>query len=201
MSSMTFVLLAALALVIGSLITVQAATNAVLSNALGSFSFVSLAVFAVAFWFVLVWIALTSSEVPVLSAFRAAPVYGYLGGVIVGSYALAITLPAPRLGVGNAIFFIVTGQILAAVVIDHFGLFDSLVPALSWQRVFGSAADDPGLILGEAHKTLASPNNALQRVMDDLHTIRHKKPKQTNMRGMTSPERSARRRAGALRIG
>jgi transporter family-2 protein len=99
--------------------------------------------------FVLVWVVLTRSEIPALSAFRAAPVYGYLGGVIVGSYVLAITFLAPRLGVGNAIFFVVTGQILAAVVIDRFGLFGSLVQTLSWQRTLGVLLMIAGLFLAK----------------------------------------------------
>ena len=79
MPSMTFAFLAALALVVGALIPVQAATNAAMSKALGSVSFASLAVFAVAFFFVAAWAVTTRSEVPALSSFRAVPGYGYLG--------------------------------------------------------------------------------------------------------------------------
>ena len=149
MPSMTFAFLAALALVVGALIPVQAATNAAMSKALGSVSFASLVVFAVAFIFVSAWAVTTGSEVPALSSFRAVPAYGYLGAVIVGSYVLAITFLAPKLGVGNAICLIVTGQILAAVIIDHFGLFGSIVQALSWQRVLGIFLMIVGLFLAK----------------------------------------------------
>jgi len=144
---MTLALLAALALVVGALIPIQAATNAAMSKALGSLSFASLIVFAVAFLFVSAWVVITRSEVPALSSFRTAPAYGYLGGAIVGSYVLSITFLAPKLGVGNAICFIVTGQILAAIVIDHFGLFGSIVQILSWERVLGALLMIAGLFL------------------------------------------------------
>jgi bacterial/archaeal transporter family-2 protein len=149
MSSMTFASLAALALVVGALIPLQAATNASMSRALGSVSFASLTVFAVALVFVLTWVVFTRSQIPALSSFRTAPAYGYLGGVIVGSYVLSITFLAPRLGVGNAICFIVTGQILAAIAIDHFGLFGSIVQVLSWQRVLGVLLMISGLFLAK----------------------------------------------------
>jgi transporter family-2 protein len=148
-SATTFASLAALALVVGALIPLQAATNASMSRALGSVAFASLAVFAVGFAFVSTWLVLTRAQVPALSAWRAAPAYGYLGGIIVGSYVLAITFLAPRLGVGNAICFIVTGQILAAVAIDHFGLFGSMVQVLSWQRAAGVLLMIAGLFLAK----------------------------------------------------
>jgi transporter family-2 protein len=146
---MTFASLAALALVVGALIPLQAATNASMSRAIGSVSFASLTVFAVALVFVSMWVVLTRAQLPALSAFRTAPAYGYLGGVIVGSYVLAITFLAPRLGVGNAICFIVTGQILAAITIDHFGLFGSIVAVLSWRRVAGVLLMIAGLFLAK----------------------------------------------------
>jgi bacterial/archaeal transporter family-2 protein len=148
-SFMTFASLAALALVVGALIPLQAATNASMSRAIGSVSFASLTVFAVALVFVSAWVVLTRAPMPALSALRTAPAYGYLGGVIVGSYVLAITFLAPRLGVGNAICFIVTGQILAAITIDHFGLFGSIVQVLSWRRVAGVVLMIAGLFLAK----------------------------------------------------
>jgi len=38
-----------------------------------------------------------------------------------------ITVIIPKLGVANAIGLIVTGQIICAVIIDHFGLFGATV--------------------------------------------------------------------------
>jgi transporter family-2 protein len=77
------------------------------------------------------------------------PAYGYFGGFIVASYVIAITFLAPRLGVGNAICFIVTGQIFAAVLIDHFGLFGAPVQTLSWTRAAGIALMIAGLFLAK----------------------------------------------------
>jgi transporter family-2 protein len=144
-----FWLLAALALVVGALIPIQAATNAAMSKALGGISYASLTLFGVSLVVVLIWIFVSQTAPPSALAFREAPLYGWLGGIIVASYVLAITFLAPRLGVGNAICFIVTGQIFAAVLIDHFGLFGAQVQPLSWPRVAGIALMVVGLFLAK----------------------------------------------------
>jgi len=144
-----FWLLAALALFVGALIPIQAATNAAMSKSLGGISYASLVLFGVGLVFVLGWILVSQTAPPSVAAFREAPIYGWLGGIIVASYVLAITFLAPRLGVGNAICFIVTGQIFAAVLIDHFGLFGAQVQPLSWPRVAGIGLMVVGLFLAK----------------------------------------------------
>ena len=54
--------------------------------------------------------------------FGATPLY-YAGGLVVAFYILAITWTAPRIGVANAVFFVLLGQIVSAALIDQFGLF------------------------------------------------------------------------------
>ena len=48
-----------------------------------------------------------------------------------------ITWSASRIGVANAVFFVLLGQIVAAALIDHFGLFGALKSPLTWQRGIG----------------------------------------------------------------
>jgi len=144
-----FWLLAALALFVGALIPIQAATNAAMSKALGGISYASLILFGVGLVVVFAWLLIAQAPTPTVTAFRTAPFYGYLGGVIVATYVLSITFLAPRLGVGNAICFIVTGQIFAAVIIDHFGLFRAEVQTLSWTRAAGIALMIAGLFLAK----------------------------------------------------
>jgi transporter family-2 protein len=68
----------------------------------------------------------------------ATPLY-YAGGVVVSFYILSITWTAPRIGVANAVFFVLIGQIVAAALIDQFGLFGALKSALTTQRIIGIA--------------------------------------------------------------
>jgi transporter family-2 protein len=141
------VLLGALAVIVGALIPVQAATNAAMSRAIGSVAITSLALFAIGFVAVAAWTIVIREPLPSLATLRQVPPYGWLGGLIVASYVIAITFLAPRLGVGNAIRLVVTGQILAAVIIDHLGAFGAVVQRLTIGRAIGAGLMILGVIL------------------------------------------------------
>jgi transporter family-2 protein len=63
----------------------------------------------------------------------------YAGGILVAFYVLSITWTAPRIGVANAVFFVLVGQIFAAALIDQFGLFGAVKYPLTIQRIIGIA--------------------------------------------------------------
>jgi transporter family-2 protein len=69
----------------------------------------------------------------------SAPPQFYAGGLLVAFYALAVTFAAPKIGVGNAIFFVLLGQIVAACAIDHFALFGAARSPMTLQRAAGVA--------------------------------------------------------------
>jgi transporter family-2 protein len=58
---------------------------------------------------------------------------GFLGVVVVASTVFMI----PRIGVAGAITLIITGQLLIAATIDHFGVLDVDVQAISMDRLLG----------------------------------------------------------------
>ena len=70
--------------------------------------------------------------------FDATPLF-YAGGLVVAFYILSITWTAPRIGVANAVFFVLLGQIVSAALIDQFGLFGALKSVLTAQRIVGIA--------------------------------------------------------------
>lgn len=126
-----------LALVTGALIPIQAATNAAFSKTIGTASVTGLMVFVVGLIGMLVYVLIARPAVPTGQQLAAAPVYGYLGGIIVATYVVMITILTPRIGVGPAIGLIVTGQILCAVLIDHFGWFNVQPQAINSTRIAG----------------------------------------------------------------
>jgi transporter family-2 protein len=146
-SSLGFVLLGALAVIVGALIPVQAATNAAMSRVLGSVAITSLVLFAIGFVVVAAWAIVIRVPLPSLESLRHMPPYGYCSGFIVASYVISITFLAPRLGVGNAIRLVVSGQIVAAVIIDHVGLFGAVVQRLTMGRAIGVVLMIIGVIL------------------------------------------------------
>ncbi len=61
----------------------------------------------------------------------------YLGGILVAFYILSITWVAPQLGLVQAIFIILLGQILSSVLIEHFGIFGVKETPISLSRTAG----------------------------------------------------------------
>ncbi len=70
-----------------------------------------------------------------------------LGGILVAFHVLPVTVIAPGLGIGNAVFFVLLGQPLSAATIDHFGLFGARVSPLGTTRATGLALMSLGSFL------------------------------------------------------
>jgi len=65
------------------------------------------------------------------------PFYFYLGGVFVAFYVLSVTWVAPQFGVGNAVAFVLLGQLISMAAIDQFGLLGAPMHAITLQRSVG----------------------------------------------------------------
>jgi len=127
----------AAALITGALIPIQASTNAAFSKSIGNASITGLMVFVVGLVGMLAYVLVSRVSMPTMQQLANAPAYGYLGGLIVATYVVMITILAPRIGVGTAIGFIVTGQSICAVIIDHFGLFNVAIRTIDATRFIG----------------------------------------------------------------
>ena len=127
-------------------IPVLAALNAQLGNRIGSPAAAATVLFIVALCATTATLFLTTGAAA-LANVPAQPKYLLLGGFFVAFYVLSVTWIAPRFGVGNAVFCVLLGQILAASVIDHFGLFGAVVRPLSLMRASGIGLMALGVLL------------------------------------------------------
>ena len=80
------------------------------------------------------------------------PVHLLLAGLLVVFYVLSVTYVAPHFGVGNAIFFVLLGQLISAAIIDHFGLFGAQVTAFNATRAIGIALMAAGVFVTQLVK-------------------------------------------------
>ena len=133
-SSLGNLLLSLLMFATGVGIPIMAAWNSRLGVELGSPWAAAFILFALGV--AICGIAMLALGLPKRGWFGATPLY-YAGGLIVSFYVLSITWTAPRIGVANAVFFVLFGQILSAALIDQLGLFGALKSALTMQRIFG----------------------------------------------------------------
>ena len=137
---------ATIMLAAGTGIPVLAALNAQLGSRIGSPAAAATVLFVVALCVTTVTMLLTTGAAS-LANVPAQPKYLLLGGFLVAFYVLSVTRIAPRFGVGNAVFCVLLGQMLAASVIDHFGLFGAVVRPLSLIRASGIGLMALGVLL------------------------------------------------------
>lgn len=131
-------------------IPILAALNAALGRVIGSPNAAAVVLFTVALA-CSVLVLLLFSGPQALGKVAASPKHLLLGGTLVAFYVLSITHVAPHFGVGNAVFFVLLGQLVSTAAIDHFGLFGAQVTPLTLMRAGGIAV----MALGVAITQLA----------------------------------------------
>jgi len=126
-------------------IPILAAMNAALGQKIGSPITAAAILFSVAF--LSAWILSAATGFQGLSQLASQPKHLFLAGLLVLFYVLSITFIAPKFGVGNAVFFVLVGQIISATLIDHFGLFGAAVTQINLTRAVGLAFMVGGICL------------------------------------------------------
>lgn len=124
-------------------IPLLAALNAALGQRLGAPIAAAAVLFAVAFAATTLLLLITGPQA--LTRLSGTPRHLFAGGLLVAFYVLSVTFIAPRFGVGNAVFFVLLGQLVSAAAIDHFGLFGAQISPLSLTRAAGIALMDLGV--------------------------------------------------------
>jgi len=128
--SYAFVMLAA-----GIGIPILAALNAGLGKQIGSPAAASLVLFLVALATSAIVTLIVGPQA--LTKVASAPKHLLLAGALIAFYVLSITYIAPHFGIGNAVFFVLLGQLISAAAIDHWGLFGAQLSPLSLTRAAG----------------------------------------------------------------
>ncbi len=126
-------------------IPIFAAFNSSLGKQLGGPIAATAAAFAVGLVIALLLVALTGF--PQREAFHFSTPFVWFGAIFILFYGVSVTYAAPRIGLGNAIFFVLLGQIVAAAAIDHFGWLGSIQSTLTPKRMLGIAIMAAGLYL------------------------------------------------------
>ena len=135
----------ALALIAGIGIPIMASISSALGLRLASSAAATTILFLGGFLASLV--LLLASGMPSFKTVHTIPVYLYTSGLFVTFYAFSMTWLGPRIGIGNAIFWVLLGQVISASVIDHLGLFNNKQVSLSWTRLLGIALMIAGVFL------------------------------------------------------
>ena len=128
----------AFALAIGALLPLQALINARLGALTHGALYAAFVSFLVGTC--VLGLTLLATRSPLLPAqpFAALPPWLWTGGLIGAAFVFAATLLVPKLGAGALICLVVLGQVVASLLLDHFGVLGPQRPA-DIARVCGAA--------------------------------------------------------------
>ncbi|WP_051449063.1 DMT family transporter [Tolumonas lignilytica] len=118
------------------IIPIMAALSATLGSTYGSTAFAASILFWVALLISVAFLFAVEGGVKPFPN-TSLPFYFYLGGTFVAFYVLSVTWIAPKFGVGNAVAFVLLGQLISMAAIDQFDLFGAPTHAITLQRTIG----------------------------------------------------------------
>lgn len=125
-----------LALAAGATMPVQAGINLRLRQALGDPVFAALVSFSVGTAALAVY-SFAMRPVPTAAMAASAPWWAWTGGLL-GAFFVSVSIVlAANLGAATSMAWLLTGQFLAALVLDHYGLIAFQVHEISLPRIIG----------------------------------------------------------------
>nr|WP_321260937.1 DMT family transporter [uncultured Pseudodesulfovibrio sp.] len=65
------------------------------------------------------------------------PIWAWTGGALGAFFVFAIIILAGKLGAATMMAWLLAGQFIAALILDHYGLISFNVHTVSWQRIAG----------------------------------------------------------------
>lgn len=124
------------AMLAGASAPTQAGINAQLAWYTDDALFASIVSFAVGTAGLLVSALILRMPWPAMQTLVQPPWWSWCGGFLGATLVLITVILAPKLGAGTLMGFLVAGQMLASMVLDHYGLVGYPVhPVSSWRLV------------------------------------------------------------------
>ncbi|RBB99004.1 MULTISPECIES: DMT family transporter [unclassified Pseudomonas] len=147
MSTLQWVGLLLLAAFAGAVVPFQSAINSNLARGLGHPLWATLASLLVSVLVLLPVILALRLPLPSLGFISKAPLWMWAGGAFgVCFVALAVML-LPKLGASGFVALALAGQVIASMLLDHFGLFGLVEKQLTMSRVLGALLLIGGVVL------------------------------------------------------
>ncbi|HHS7810921.1 DMT family transporter [Pseudomonas putida] len=147
MSTLQWVGLLLLAAFAGAVVPFQSAINSNLARGLGHPLWATLASLLVSVLVLLPVILALHLPLPSLGFISKAPLWMWAGGAFgVCFVALAVML-LPKLGASGFVALALAGQVIASMLLDHFGLFGLVEKQLTMSRVLGALLLIGGVVL------------------------------------------------------
>ena len=135
------------AFLVGLAITVQAGVNANLRQAMASPILAAAVSFGSGFVALVLLFMASGASTPSLEAIKQVSWWKWMGGIMGAVYMITVIVSVPKIGTANLVSLSVAGQLIAAIILDHYGLLGfALHPANGW-RLFGVMLIITGVLL------------------------------------------------------
>lgn len=121
----------------GLTITTQAAVNSQLRFAVNNAWVAAFISFLVGTLFLGAVIVFTRQPVPSLQTLSQISLYKYAGGLLGAFFVTVIIYSVPKIGSANVFALLIAGQLVFAMLYDHFGLFGFPQNSISWVKLAG----------------------------------------------------------------
>ena len=136
-----------LAFVAGMALTIQVGMNSTLRRGLGNPGMATLISFLVGTVGLMLFLLLTRASFPTRAALASVPSWAWLGGLLGAFYVATTVIAGPRLGSATLLALVVLGQLLASLVIDHYGWIGFPQHSISTLRIAGAILLFSGVLL------------------------------------------------------
>ncbi|MEO8795547.1 MAG: DMT family transporter [Daejeonella sp.] len=137
-----------MAILAGIILATQAGINSQLRTVLGNPVMAALISFLVGTFALMIYILLFDRQsFSGLSSLSGMAWHKWTGGIIGAVYVTGVILVAPRIGAANTAGFIVAGQILFALFLDHYGLLGFVQHSFNLMRFLGAILLISGVFL------------------------------------------------------
>jgi transporter family-2 protein len=135
-----------LAILVGAGLTLQVGMNSTVRLAIGSPVIATILNFTVGLA-ALVLLAVASGARVIPGSTAAVPAWAWFGGLLGAAYVAATTVLGPRLGAAALLALTLAGQMVAALVVDHYGVIGFQESPVTPARLAGAALLVAGVML------------------------------------------------------
>lgn len=145
--SLSAAVLAIAALVAGALVPFQAGSNAVLGRALGHPLWATGTSLFISMIVLLPVMLVMRVPAPTIHQTTSLPLWAWFGGIAGVIYISAALILTPKLGATSFIVCVIAGQLIASLLIDHFGLMGLPVKTANIGRIGGVLLIFAGMLM------------------------------------------------------
>lgn len=121
----------------GLAISTQAGVNSQLKVAVNNPWIAAFISFTIGTLFLGLIILATKQPIPSFVQLKGIELYKLTGGLLGAFFVTVIIVTTQRIGSANVFALVIAGQLLMALLYDHFGLFGFPKSAMSWVKLLG----------------------------------------------------------------